>query len=54
MIIEMQKLREKMAEAGITQEILAKKINNNKVHLNKVLNGNASLTFVTKFPGLIL
>lgn len=44
MIIEMQKLREKMAEAGITQEILAKKININKVHLNKVLNGNASLT----------
>ena len=44
MIIEMQKLREKMAEAGITQEILAKKININKVHLNKVLNCNASLT----------
>tara|TARA_Y100001951_G_C11274811_1_gene261160 strand:- start:726 stop:1355 length:630 start_codon:yes stop_codon:yes gene_type:complete len=44
MIIEMQKLRDKMSEAGITQEILAKKININKVHLNKVLNGNASLT----------
>ena len=44
MIIEMQKLREKMSEAGITQEILARKVNINKVHLNKVLNGNASLT----------
>ena len=44
MIIEMQKLRDKMSEAGITQEILANKININKVHLNKVLNGNAALT----------
>ena len=44
MIIEMEKLREKMLEIGMTQEVLAKKLKINKIHLNKVLKNNASLT----------
>ena len=44
MVIEMEKLREKMLEIGMTQEVLANKLKINKIHLNKVLKNNASLT----------
>tara|TARA_R100001015_G_C4634884_1_gene202503 strand:+ start:1710 stop:2339 length:630 start_codon:yes stop_codon:yes gene_type:complete len=40
----MEKLVENMKRVGLTQEVLAKKIKINKIHLNKILKGRASLT----------
>lgn len=40
----MEKLIENMKRVGLTQEVLAKKIKVHKIHLNKILNGRASLT----------
>ncbi len=40
----MEKLVENMKRVGLTQEVLAKKIKINKIHLNKILKGRAALT----------